>query len=395
MCNVFGWPLQFLPVVTLRQRRSSLPFSRKVFLNVHGVQRLGEDDFSSSLTGVTALLPLSPPQGVVVGDKQGILHQQRLTENGPAQTATTTTIEAIFFGRHINGAINRRPSPTFCLTSNNSNGSNGTIIFSGAGDRYVSVWEQDDNGHWVFVDALGPHTGWVRDVLFDTMSGHLYSIGCNCIETWSQSDGGRWEHRGKSTIESSVQEGVTLSSDLLCLCDSVSPYFFSGGVDGRVHVWDSTSMESPCFSYPAHKGRLNAMVYHPRSEVVYTAGNDGQVNCWDLNAFDSDRINLISTFNTGNKDSRITCLAILALEKLCDYLLCGTSNGEVFLLQLQCVGSEEPSLHLVTTFQVMNRPVVHSICVHEQDMEPNLWIGHSRGLSVFPLSNFVIVGNLQ
>ena len=355
--------------------------------------------------GVTALLSLKNDGGVVVGDKRGNLRVERLRRDKNGTTIGKTIVSATPFGRFVNG-VTSRPTPIFCLATGDISGTTDMdgdkgshVLFSGAGDRFLSVWQRDDQGRWVFSTELGPHTGWVRDILYIKQTNHLHSIGCNCIETWvptsaSNPEPGQWQHWKKSSIESSPSEGATLSSDLLCLAASKDSHFFAGGVDGRVHVWDSTTMESPVHSFPAHQARLNALAFSDKG-LLYTGGNDGQVKAWQCDAkkglFDQLAVYAL-------ENGRVTSLALLDLGSCgasttvldYEYVLCGTNEGVVLLLQSQ--PDKPSSLKLVTSFQLMHQPIVNSMCLHREGHDENfLWIGHSAGLSVFPLSDFVNV----
>ena len=329
---------------------------------------------SSVASGVTSLLPVGE-EGVVVGDKLGSLRIESLDVDGRPCPASAS------FCQSVNGETSR-PSPIFCL----AHAVDKEQIFSGAGDRYVSVWEKEDE-NWFCVQKLGPHTGWVRDVLYNEQSCRLHSIGCNCIETWRPSEDGKWEHEKKSQIESSPSDGATLSSDLLCLSSFEEPYFFAGGVDGRLHLWDSSLMGSPVRSMPAHEGRVNAIEYCP-SGLVFTAGNDGKVKCWKY-VLKEGRLELIAEFGFG--ESRVTSFSSVELGSEDDYVFCGTNLGEVALLSLQ---KGNHALKLVTVFQIVQRPMIHSLCVETQD-EPSLWIGHSNGLSVFALASLTNLDSMM
>lgn len=330
----------------------------------------------SSASGVTSLIPLGENGEVLVGDKLGSLRIESLVATDVGQPCPTTAR----FCSGINGETNR-PSPIFSLDLARDIDQ----IFSGAGDRYVSVWEWED-GNWFCVQKLGPHTGWVRDVLYNEKSCRLHSIGCNCIETWRFADDRNWEHEKKSQIESSPSDGATLSSDLLCLCKFNENFFFTGGVDGRVHVWDSTLMDSPVRSMSAHDGRVNAIEY-TSGGLVCTAGNDGKLKCWKYNSRE-DRLEPVAEFDFGG--SRITALSSVDLGGKEDHVFCGTNVGEVALLSLH-KGSY--ALDLVTFFQIVQRPTIHSLCVTVGD-EPDLWVGHSNGLSVFTLASFTNLESL-
>lgn len=320
--------------------------------------------------------------GVIVGDKLGSLRYETIHSNNnkndnEAIGSSVVASRSGSFCHNING-ISERPVPIFCLDAT----SDALLVFSGAGDRYVTAWEkQDENQNWYSREKLGPHTGWVRDILYDSSRDVLHSIGCNCIETWKRSSGnGKWQHWKKSRIESSPTDGATLSSDLLCLGKFEEPYFLAGGVDGRVHLWDSDSMGTPILSFAAHQGRVNAIQrLSQNSSCILTAGNDGKIICWKYGDVDG-RFQKACEFDLG--ESRVTCMWVTAWKGI-DHVFCGTNNGEVALLSLE---NEPTSFQLVTIFQLASVPIVHAICVDAQEPS-NVWIGHSNGLSIFSLAS--------
>ena len=209
------------------------------------------------------------------------------------------------------------------------------LLFCGSGDRWISVWREkvgksyDSNNGFEFVQKLGPHTGWVKDLVFDQHNRLLHSIGCNCIESWDCSAidnntapmSSSIRHITKRSIENSPTLGTTLSSDLLCLClvpttvinddeeSSQLQLLVSGGVDGRIHLWFSdpttttttTTISSniadthgrssvnnnkndhlmdeqkmvPIHTISAHEGRVNAILWSSAVNAIFTIGNDG------------------------------------------------------------------------------------------------------------------------
>jgi WD40 repeat protein len=209
----------------------------------------------------------------------------------------------------------------------------------------------------------------------------VHSIGCNCIETWRMTESGAWEHFQKSAIESSPTGGATLSSDLLCLCPLDESAFLAGGVDGRVHLWKSVSMDTPLLSFSAHDGRVNDMKRAKQTDHVFTAGNDGRVCCWKTSST-GDALGLVGQAVFG--DSRISSLWSLGVDGA-DYVFCGTNVGEVSLLSLD---DTTASFRRLTTFQLAGQPTIHSLCVHSEQ-DPHLWIGHSNGLHIYSLSSIL------
>ena len=207
-------------------------------------------------------------------------------------------------------------------SSRRSDGGERHWLFSGSGDRFITVFvgeEQQENGEWKWSvrQRLGPHTGWVKALaMMGTSSSSssssfsnsigsrwlLHSIGCNCIETWeadSNNDGDVgsdddmsltipiWKHKKKRAIESSPDQGATLSSDLLCLA-VWKEWLISGGVDGRLHIWssDPDKPAKPLYSMAAHDGRVSALgVVGPVTAssqegfLLFSIGHDGQLQC--------------------------------------------------------------------------------------------------------------------
>lgn len=185
-------------------------------------------------SGITSLLSLEGSSSVELfaGNKRGKVNHFICTGN---------SVQSL--GDMQDEEVDTRPFPIFSMTSTGRVAS--FQIFCGGRDRYISVWHQTkDEKNWSCRQLLGPHTGWVKDTLYDHHRDALYSIGCNCIERWERvldgdgDDEGSWTHAAKRCIESSLEGGATLSSDLLCLCACDEMHcFFAGGVDGRIHAW--------------------------------------------------------------------------------------------------------------------------------------------------------------
>ena len=81
--------------------------------------------------------------------------------------------------------------PIFSLAVEEEEETRARALYVGGGDRYISVWRKHhQNDSWVGpTQRLGPHTGWVKSIAQfrgDQLRQrrHLYSIGCNRIETW-------------------------------------------------------------------------------------------------------------------------------------------------------------------------------------------------------------------
>mmetsp|Transcript_19541 Transcript_19541/g.24100 ORF Transcript_19541/g.24100 Transcript_19541/m.24100 type:complete len:567 (+) Transcript_19541:32-1732(+) len=239
-----------------------------------------------------------------------------------------------------------KPYPIYCmdviLVKDKQN------VIYGGGDRYLTIWEETEqynkcdnqdskkkedeeilyyyNYNWYIQKRLGPHTGWVKDLVYDKKNHLIFSIGCNCVEIWSNGDSkdnndivyersdNQWYHLQKLSIESSKELGSTLSSDLLCLSilkrtahngneiydgdendayddtNKASDYILAGGVDGRIHLWIiqdllSSFQKSNEVGYDviaAHDGRINKILSCHKSKMLFSIGNDGFIQCRDI-----------------------------------------------------------------------------------------------------------------
>jgi len=298
----------------------------------------------------------------------------------------------------------------------------------GSGDRWISVWKckkddpENQPADFEFVQKLGPHTGWVKALVYDDRNLLLHSIGCNCIESWdcsglmigskdrindTASPNPIISHLTKRTIENSPSMGTTLSSDLLCLSllpptdETLPSLLVSGGVDGRIHMWLSNPTEEPCgttaklnskiplHTLLAHDGRVNAIIYSPATKLIYTAGNDGFLCAFRASL--RDGLELVSKRNIQKelqgKLSRITVVSILReCENVC-HLVLGSAEGQLCFVTTKinegsvdiridgdCVTVADDSMIYSITSEIDKPNSVAST--------PRIWIGHASGLAV-------------
>ncbi len=265
-----------------------------------------------------------------------------------------------------------------------------TFLFCGSGDRWISVWNLGTaNGNVEFVQKLGPHTGWVKDLVYDTKSLLLHSIGCNCIETWDCSSPSSITHAAKRAIENSPTMGTTLSSDLLCLCllPSGSPRLLvTGGVDGRIHLWfsDPKSGKIPLHTILAHDGRVNAIVYSSATKSLFTAGNDGSLCVFSASLQHGfEFVSRLRLNDDPNQESlRITVASIMndSEEQGTCSLALGSSTGELYSVEAK-VNAEGGIDSCVTgeSMTIAENSMVYSIACEKASSR--LWIGHASGLA--------------
>ena len=317
-------------------------------------------------------------------------------------------------------------------------GQNDIFIFCGSGDRWISVWKvtnDDYNGNsrnenrstqtplFEFVQKLGPHTGWVKALVYDDKNRLLHSIGCNCIESWdcSRMNGDHLQrddgddplipisHIAKRTIENCPTIGTTLSSDLLCLClvtstvgsdDKLSRLLVSGGVDGRIHLWisdhtmkrkdDVSSFDgrTPLHTILAHNSRVNAIVYSSAINTIFTVGNDGVLAVFRVSL--DEGFELISKLKIKDSSvestSRLTAVSItkeVRKEKKC-FLAVGASNGEIYFISTEIENDGSIECQLKSDHVTVEEgSMIYSLSCQENKgtkLSPRLWVGHATGL---------------
>jgi len=362
----------------------------------------------------------------------------------------------------------------------------GDGIVCGGHDRIATVWEQkhkeedddidnvvdhyDQDGDWEIVSELGPHTGWVKDIILrkildaksnkestttTTTTTRMYTIGCNCIETWerkvnsnnnyykdddkqasssSSSFSSPWTHIKKHMVDSSPELGCTLSSDLLCLASSHSSersppsnknelfHLFAGGVDGRIHLWSSSSTKNNHdlqyqFDMATHEGRVNDLLSVKQDNIsnknkgerilLFSCGHDSKIACRDFlslnilskNASKKEKRNTIITCNSvsyvqlpkNEQSDDDETQRILAMDELfttrnngnddsSTTLICaGTSKGSIYFIQANSFDDHHKNIDLSilpftyenedtipisspsSSFTIANNPVIHEI----------------------------------
>lgn len=387
--------------------------------------------------GITSILPVPSTNGKLfyVGTKRGKVKQIELPED------LRDASQAI----HIRDIVDAngktlKPYPIFSMISmKRGNKENSHDLLAGGGDRHVTVWRESTKVmgegalSWKVVDQLGPHTGWVKDLASCSCSCsansmqhgsdceddvlYIFSIGCNCIEVWSAVDG-RYQHERKLQIESSVEMGSTLSSDLLCLAThsecgkdgSNTNYLFAGGVDGRIHRWRLHNNNNNNFPtagvISAHDGRVNAMAVCQAMHVLISVGNDGCVHCramdnaelskWKVTSLDlADCGAFIDRKGSKSPSTqrKITSLHIVHEELNSASIAIGTSCGQVSLVNI--IKSEDNELHLsflkdsitIIGLDDGEGKVIHALCCSRQYKNLcGILVAHSDGLSVWDLS---------
>jgi len=304
-----------------------------------------------------------------------------------------------------------KPYPIYSMEAFFDNEEKKTMLACGGGDRFITIWENEgqceDNDSWKIKCRLGPHTGWVKDLVLEPNRQHsnalrLHSIGCNCIETWKyeKEEPGEfghskktWKHDKKRTIESCPNQGATLSSDLLCLCldlkDASGNYFlYSGGVDGRIHEWYGDEMK-PKLSFIAHNGRVNALLILQKARVMISSGYDGVIKCWDL----SNEMGLAEA--SQKKDVYIAIngrvLSMSCIDEASNEaeVILGTSCGKIYTISVfrNKDGNVSMEVHKSRTFHIRGGAgSVYQLTSLSNLLEENkvldIVVAHANGLTV-------------
>lgn len=250
------------------------------------------------------------------------------------------------------------------------------LVFAGAGDRYISVWTLEESGFGLR-GILGPHTGWVKDLAYCENSSVLYSIGCNCIESWDVKDTSRVKHLSKRRIENSPEMGSTLSSDLLSLCLLSGECLLSGGVDGRIHTWSLDPMKNtPLYSSRIHDGRVNAVTYASQLRLIFSVGNDGKIATSQLTD-GSDGLRVVSELVVDDKSVRLSSLHVTKQQGNTCLLVVGTTAGGVIFIEVR-VDEGAIQMRIDRSFSLDGEPTVYSVGTYDDDS--SLLVGHAKGL---------------
>lgn len=310
-----------------------------------------------------------------------------------------------------------KPYPIYSMAAVTKQQENtGYDLLCGGGDRYITIWESKlaSNRNLEVKQQLGPHTGWVKDLALLPYTTNdncaVFSIGCNCIEIWKYSED-RYKHMCKIQIESSVDMGSTLSSDLLCLAMSSShfsdPYIFAGGVDGRLHRWKlpksicDFKMSSDCIYdgvISAHNGRLNRILICHNLGILVTIGADGVVVSKSMSNITSFQEWETSTMNMNEvllqSEIKLTSSCIVEDDLSRAIISVGSSCGKLFLVEMSRMnGSNIIHMNLLNGFSINDEDSVPR-CIHAMQScnfdesktgqsAKMIVIGHAGGLSLY------------
>lgn len=208
----------------------------------------------------------------------------------------------------------------------------------------------------------------------------------------------------KLEIESSVEMGSTLSSDLLCLTafkcnDSLNSYLVAGGVDGRLHRWtlpnpDGLKKSSDITKagvVAAHNGRLNNVMICSKFGTVVTVGADGAVICRCISlskSFEDWPTSCITMREELTEpEIKLTSLCIVQ-ETHSELIVCvGSSCGKVFWVKVVRTDDENVQMTLLKSCSINDNEsetrCIHAMCSFSFNtslISKMSVIGHSSGL---------------
>lgn len=386
-------------------------------------------------TGVTSILPFPSPTTTVIGDdqnkrascyvgtKRGKLKQVSMSISHSNSMDEPDSIHV--HDLHDTNGKKLKPYPIFSMENvPKSCNVEAFDLLTGGGDRFITVWEtindvqnrasaSANEKNWEVKTQLGPHTGWVKGLAYhSTRHGvMIFSIGCNCIEVWN----GDYTHRCKLKIESSVEMGSTLSSDLLCLvtygCHAGNndgdreelACLLAGGVDGRLHRWvlDGSSFVTSGVT-SAHDGRVNGILVCKGLNVLISIGNDACLSCrsissdsfedWKVTTLNLENLDMFKNdvSTDGSSSIKITALSILKEDSNKAIVSVGTSRGKVMLVQInRSTNNLKMSLLGDNIVQFENeKRIIYALGSFEtldsnSECSFKVIIGHADGLSIW------------
>jgi len=322
--------------------------------------------FSVGTSGTTSLHWVSEDSSLVIGTKKGEIYQSFLDFDdlmGKQQDRINNVFDEMKNDQWIKleskDYKTKYPIYSTAMISQDEYADPyGNFLCFGSGDRWISVWKQNQLTGYEFMQKLGPHTGWVKSLVYDNRNRLLHSIGCNCIETWDCSNliqGNKnpmISRMAKRSIENSPTLGTTLSSDLLCLCllpaidEGSSSLLVSGGVDGRIHMWLSNpthikktcettakpNSRIPLHTFLAHNGRVNAIVYSSATKMIITAGNDGSLCAFRVSLHQGFEFVLKRNIQEELQGDLFKITAVVSIQEECERifrLALGSSKGQL------------------------------------------------------------------
>lgn len=376
----------------------------------------------AGIGGTTSVHWCSSSSSLLIGTKKGRIYCSTIDQKPNDNSNNSVEISSADGNREINDQMVRwnelesndykTKYPIYSMSMASSSYGD-EYVFCGSGDRWISVWRLSAKAAPEFVQKLGPHTGWVKDMVYDEENLLLHSIGCNCVESWDCAALVRDQtrdattttspiisHTTKRAIENSPTMGTTLSSDLLCLCSlppskSSSRLLVSGGVDGRIHLWLSdprnaaaeTNLngKNPLHTASAHDGRVNAIVHSSATNTIFTVGNDGSLCAFRVSIEKGFELVSKLKIDEGKNSLRITVASIVSESEkkgICSLAL-GSSNGALYFAKAQIDPMDKIDFSVQDDSATLgDGSMVYSMISEKGSDRSRLWVGHASGLAV-------------
>mmetsp|Transcript_12642 Transcript_12642/g.20823 ORF Transcript_12642/g.20823 Transcript_12642/m.20823 type:complete len:362 (+) Transcript_12642:135-1220(+) len=157
-------------------------------------------------------------------------------------------------------------------------GNDGLTVFAGGIDNCITAWDVRQMKKTM---TMKGHTDTITCLSLNPKGTHILSNSMDgTLKTW---DVRPFVDSGKKRHDKTFVGGTHNAEKGLLNCSwSADGTMVSGGsADRIVHIWDELSAEE-LYSLPGHAGCVNAVVFHPKENVVASASSDKSIFVGEL-----------------------------------------------------------------------------------------------------------------